>query len=107
VVVPDNVPLVPIASEILVVAAVTTFPAASTMATRTAGEIVEPIGALLGWTVNVSCIGTDALVDSCAQSNAMKDASMDRANAKERCSEWARAVVISASWLSLGWIAAV
>src|SRR5512132_2033936 len=57
VVVPDSVPppgLVPIATVMLAVELVTVFPDASCTVTCTAGEMLAPAVALLGWTVNAS-----------------------------------------------------
>jgi hypothetical protein len=62
--VPDKVPLpgfVPIARVTAFVAAVTTFPCASSMLTCTDGVIAAPATTLLGCTVNTSCVAAPAV----------------------------------------------
>src|SRR5947207_8700159 len=65
VVVPDSVPppgLVPIATVMLAVELVTVLPKASWTATCTAGEMLTPAVALVGWTVKASFDAAAALM---------------------------------------------
>src|SRR5213082_3033137 len=65
VLVPARVPLaglVPIATEMLVVAVVTVLPWASSTATRTAGVFTAPAPALLGCTVKTSFAADPAIM---------------------------------------------
>src|SRR3954447_19537144 len=60
---PDRVPplgFAPSAIVIVPLKLVATFPAASRAVTWTAGEIGLPAVALLGWTVNASCVAAGA-----------------------------------------------
>src|SRR6266550_1723665 len=63
--VPDSVPLpalVPIATVTPPVKAVTTLPSPSSALTATAGAIAAPAVALLGWTVNASCVAVPGVM---------------------------------------------
>src|SRR3954468_4567826 len=65
VVVPDSVPLpglVPIATVMLAVELVTTFPNASFTDTCTAGAIATPAVAFVGWTVNPTLVAAAGLM---------------------------------------------
>src|SRR5512146_786008 len=65
VVVPVSVPppgLVPMATVMLAVELVTVFPNASCTATRTAGEMLAPAVAMLGWTMNPSLDAAPAVM---------------------------------------------
>src|SRR5512140_2129346 len=66
----DSVPppgLLPIANVMLAVELVTVFPNASCTVTCTAGEIIAPAVALVGWTVNASLVAAAGMMLNAAE----------------------------------------